>query len=235
MKKTKELTISIDHEMYSVLLRRNSYKRFSVRVNYQISILVNCPQSISNEDALKYLLMHQDWIKKTIEKIKNMKSNYKMVDLESKNKYLWFGKYYDVVRDDSILDYFVFHDQYLLVKTKLEDAKFELENLGKLKVLEMYDELLGKIIKNPIKMKKPSFKKMKTRWGSCNYKTKHVNLNEVLFHLPIDLIKYVIIHEISHLFYPNHGKDFHLFLESLISNHRQHAKAIKNYQFLLFI
>ena len=49
---------------------------------------------------------------------------------------------------------------------------------------------------------------MKTRWGVCNVKTKRVTLNLELIKRDIKYLDYVIIHELSHLLYPNHSKDF---------------------------
>ena len=49
---------------------------------------------------------------------------------------------------------------------------------------------------------------MKTRWGSCNVERKNINLNLELIKKPRYCIEYVILHELAHLKYPNHGKQF---------------------------
>ncbi len=51
------------------------------------------------------------------------------------------------------------------------------------------------------------FKRMKTRWGSCSSK-KNVNINIYMMYLPIDLIEYVVFHEIAHLVEMGHNKRF---------------------------
>ena len=53
-----------------------------------------------------------------------------------------------------------------------------------------------------------TIRKMKTRWGVCNYKTKRVTLNFNLIKKDIKYLDYVIVHELSHLLYPNHSKNF---------------------------
>ena len=51
-------------------------------------------------------------------------------------------------------------------------------------------------------------KKMKTRWGTCNTRTKKIWLNFELVTKQTECIEYVIMHELAHLSVPNHGKDF---------------------------
>ena len=49
---------------------------------------------------------------------------------------------------------------------------------------------------------------MQTRWGSCNVERRNINLNLELIKKPRYCIEYVILHELAHLKYPNHGKKF---------------------------
>lgn len=46
-----------------------------------------------------------------------------------------------------------------------------------------------------------------TRWGSCSSK-KNINLSIKLALVPEHLMEYVILHELNHLKYPGHQKDF---------------------------
>jgi predicted metal-dependent hydrolase len=57
--------------------------------------------------------------------------------------------------------------------------------------------------------------RMKTKWGSCNYKTGHIRLNTELVKKPKDLIEYVVVHEMLHLIEPTHSERF----IALISEH----------------
>ncbi len=66
-----------------------------------------------------------------------------------------------------------------------------------------------------------SIKNMKTRWGSCNHNKAYVNLNLKLIQKSLRAIEYVILHEISHLKFPNHSKEFYTFIEHFMSDFRQ--------------
>jgi predicted metal-dependent hydrolase len=60
-----------------------------------------------------------------------------------------------------------------------------------------------------------SLRRMTTRWGTCNYRTKHIRLNTELVTKPSHLLEYVVVHEMAHLIVPNHGARF----VSLMSEH----------------
>jgi predicted metal-dependent hydrolase len=62
-----------------------------------------------------------------------------------------------------------------------------------------------------------------TRWGSCSSK-KNINLSIRLAILPEHLIDYVILHELNHLKYPGHQKDFWYSLSILCGTD---AKALQ--------
>jgi predicted metal-dependent hydrolase len=64
---------------------------------------------------------------------------------------------------------------------------------------------------------------MKTRWGVCNIKDKVITLNTELLKKDMSLIDYVIVHEISHLYHPNHSKNFW----NLVSTHYPYYKVAR--------
>lgn len=72
-------------------------------------------------------------------------------------------------------------------------------------------------------------KQLSRRWGSCD-QNKAIVLNLYLIQLPWELIDYVILHELTHTKYLNHGPDFWAKLESLSSNARSLKKSLASYR-----
>ena len=71
---------------------------------------------------------------------------------------------------------------------------------------------------------------MKTRWGVCNVKTNRVTLNLELIKKDIKYLDYVIVHELSHLVYANHSKDFWNLVSVLVPNYKELRKELNNYE-----
>jgi predicted metal-dependent hydrolase len=50
--------------------------------------------------------------------------------------------------------------------------------------------------------------RMKTKWGSCNHRAGNIRLNTELVKKPLDLLDYVVLHEMAHLIEPAHNTRF---------------------------
>ena len=65
----------------------------------------------------------------------------------------------------------------------------------------------------------------RTRWGSCNAKGE-IRLNARLIHLPPDLARYVVAHEIAHLVHLDHSPRFWALVATLHERHRDARREL---------
>lgn len=68
----------------------------------------------------------------------------------------------------------------------------------------------------------------RTRWGSCS-RQKNINLNWRLIMAPLDIIDYVIAHELAHTMHMNHSKRFWDQVEEIVPSHKTHKKWLKDF------
>lgn len=71
-----------------------------------------------------------------------------------------------------------------------------------------------------------TIKKMKTRWGSCNVKTHHLNFNLALAQVSDVCLEYVVVHELTHLLEPSHNKRFWALMEYYLPDAKARRKAL---------
>lgn len=70
-----------------------------------------------------------------------------------------------------------------------------------------------------------TIRQMKTRWGSCNVKTHHININLALLHKPAECLEYVVVHEMTHILEASHNQVFWNYMTEFYPN----WKAVRKY------
>lgn len=71
-----------------------------------------------------------------------------------------------------------------------------------------------------------------SRWGSCS-STGSINLNWRLVHAPLDVIDYVLIHELAHRVHMDHSQRFWNLVERYDPEHKKHRGWLKRDGFWL--
>jgi len=69
-------------------------------------------------------------------------------------------------------------------------------------------------------------KNQKTLWGSCSSKG-NINYNYKIVMAPLEILDYIVVHELCHLVYMNHSKDFWDLVESIIPDWKKRRNWLK--------
>ncbi len=67
----------------------------------------------------------------------------------------------------------------------------------------------------------------KTRWGSCS-RLKNLNFNWRLVMAPLQVIDYIVAHELMHLIQPDHSKNFWSLVEGVCPDYKECRKWLKS-------
>ena len=70
-------------------------------------------------------------------------------------------------------------------------------------------------------------RRMKSRWGSCNIKTGAITLNLELAEHDKEALKYVIAHELTHLYVRGHNREFYALLATFYPNWKEVRASLK--------
>ncbi|WP_292460995.1 M48 family metallopeptidase [Methanothermococcus sp.] len=209
-----------DNIINNVKILRKDIKNIYLVVNPDCSVVLKVPESTSEDFINSFLKKKEHWIKRQLEYFQNMVKPVQK-DYVSGESFAYLGRQYRLKvhksdREEVILKSPYIH-LYVRDKENLERKKKVLECWYRLKAKEKFSELLNKhyakITNNKPKLE---VRKMKKRWGSCNYDKNKIILNLKLIEKPKYCIEYVILHELAHLKYPYHNKDFYNYLTVLM-------------------
>ena len=77
-------------------------------------------------------------------------------------------------------------------------------------LIQKYEKLMD------VSVKEFGVKKMKTKWGTCNPVAQRIWLNLELAKKPIELLEYVVVHEMVHLLERSHNRRFVLLMDKFM-------------------
>ena len=200
-----------------VIIKKRSNKNIYMRVKEDLNLYIT--SNIFTND-------------KKIEKIieENIKSIEKMYDkqkskISRSEEFYFLGDKYDIVR--------VNNNEIEIIGNKIfVGNRANLDKWFKQKAEEIFlnklDYYYSSFSKNipPVTLR---IRKMKSRWGVCNTKSKVITLNLELIKRDITFLDYVINHELAHLIHPNHSKDFWNLVGINYPNYKEIRKMMKKY------
>lgn len=110
----------------------------------------------------------------------------------------------------------------LLPQVATEEGKRKARALVTHRV-EYYADLMG------ISYGRIAMRNQKTRWGSCSVDG-NLNFNCRLLFLPLDLVDYVVVHELAHRRHMDHSPDFWREVARYLPDYKERRERLKGYR-----
>ena len=139
--------------------------------------------------------------------------------------FLYLGKEYKVIFDEKLNSTYI-KDDKIFSKNTLSLNKWYKEE-----IIRIFDERFVYVFnyfKENIKSPILKIRNMKTRWGVYNRRNHTITLNSKLIEFDVSKIDYVIIHELSHIIYFNHSKDFWNLVEKYCKDYKLIRKEMRD-------
>lgn len=218
-----------------VKIVRKNIKNVHLKVFRSLEVVLSVPVQVPQEWIADFLNKRTVWIDNQITKYKLSGGTNTLDSIKNGTSVQILGKDMRIVFEPS-LDNHIAADEKRITVFMRDTSDAELAQKMFLKwwkqeaervLTQELDALYEKVFKK-YQVPKPSIhiRKMKTLWGSCTPSKSKITFNSHLYKANIRCIQYVVLHELTHLLYPNHSKQFYDFLTIHMPDWQERKKQL---------
>lgn len=223
-----------------LLIPSSRRKSMEITVHDPQRVRVVVPAFVSSQTIESFIRERADWIVKRLHEAQQADAFMQSRDYATGHEFLFLGKKYPlyveacgVARVKLIFDedgWVVTVPQGLSAEDRAQKIKAALVKWYRQEALE----ILGARVFHFVRMMglEPMTVAVKTQkriWGCCHYHEKKIYLNWLLVLAPMDVVDYVIVHELAHLTHPNHSKRFWNKVAKYLPDHQLRSDWLKNH------
>lgn len=209
-------------------------KTILIEVEAPKAITVVAPQGTSNEEILKIVSSKSKWIIKKLFEIREMEHRRRERQYVNGESFIYMGRNYSlqIVLDENIKfpEAKLYRGKFYIHTNKIDGdiIRKSLENWYRDKAKEKIIERIQYYQPNfDCKPKKVVIKDQQKRWGSCN-KNHELRFNWRSIMAPSPILDYIVVHEMCHMVYMNHLKEFWNLLKSILPDYEERKNFLRN-------
>ncbi|AIK96144.1 M48 family metallopeptidase [Candidatus Odyssella acanthamoebae] len=198
-------------------------KRMRLSFRAPACFSVTVPMGTSERALRQFITQTDAWILRQLSKVSVIESSIQ-------SQFLFQGAPYEIVQQPILSRelYQIDHHQKVIILDAIGTSPAQ--RLSYLCRKE-FEKLLPSLITKHSKAmelfpKKISIRDTKSRWGSCS-STGNISLSWRLVMAPLEVIEYVVIHELAHLKHMDHSPDFWSVVSQHCPNYSQHRHWLK--------
>lgn len=226
----------------AVEIKRKAYqKRLGVSVYPSGVIRVSANKTLSQREIGRFLEEQKDWIEKSLQDAHKLRLRHPPKTFKTGELYPYLGQDYRLEVLYGKRPQLRFHGEQLQFMAPIAEgewtAPLRLKYFNSFKKayrkvaaeimaqrLEYYAQMMG-LFPSGVQ-----FRGQKTIWGSCSPENK-ISLNFKLIVAPIQVVDYVLIHELAHIRYKNHSKAFWNLVERYTPYRQFSRQWLREHQF----
>jgi len=199
-------------------------------------VKISAPERMDLDTIRVFTISKLKWIKKQQEAFKNQERETPREYLTKESHY-FKGKRYllkviehnakpKVILKHSEIELYIRPNATIEKRKQIVDEWYRAE-LKKIvpKIIEKWEKKIG------VKSNEFGIKKMKTKWGTCNTKTKRTWLNLEIAKKPFECLEYIIVHELVHLLERRHNEKFIKYMNEFMPKWRFYREELNRLPF----
>ncbi|MFH1089913.1 MAG: SprT family zinc-dependent metalloprotease [Candidatus Uhrbacteria bacterium] len=214
--------------MFPTKIIRSNRRTISLEITSEAVLVVRVPQRVSEAFIEKIVRDKTAWVEKKISEMKKRPQS-RVKEFIDGEQFFYLGESYGLkitkAKKIELKNDLIFPEKFLSkAKTKMtawykQEAQEILTDRAKI-----WAEQMG------VKFTAVKINSAEKRWGSCSHKNQ-LNFGWKLILQPLEVVDYVVIHELAHVPHKNHSKDFWNFVVRFCPNFKALRKQLKNNQY----
>ncbi|MFZ5649160.1 MAG: M48 family metallopeptidase [Bacillota bacterium] len=217
---------------YSVRYSKKS-KRPALKIDIDSGLEVILPEGSGKANPDHLIKSRESWVLAGLARVDLLKEKIKQRGLEENSVVLYLGREYRMVRiiRNDVSPYVKFDDDRFFVTVPddtPEKTAAVLEKWYRSQAEKIFNERARAIgAKMNLKYNRIFIRSQQTRWGSCS-RLRNLSFNWRLVMAPVQVIDYLIVHEMAHTEEMNHSANFWRLVERACPDYRAHRKWLKD-------
>ena len=208
---------------------RKKVKKMTLRIKKDGRVILTVPLSSSRKSINDFLSQSKEWLDKNYSKSIDKTIMYNVVD---DTPIYILGDMYIFRIISSDFNRIEMTQGFINIFTKDISYEYVYKFFSKwLKKLTetTYKEILSNYMnKVDADIEKLRIKRLTATYGICYTNRKEIVLSNLLIHKPYKFIEAVVLHELTHLKYPNHQKEFYDEINKYMPDYKERLKHYTN-------
>jgi hypothetical protein len=188
-------------------------------------VRISAPSRMSLETIRVFAISKLGWIKKQQKKLRGQERETPREYLDWESHYVWGKRYLLKVNETVEVPRVELKHSTIFLRVRPgtnkekrqaivnEWYREQLKNTAP-SIISKWESLMG------VKVERFFVQHMKTKWGSCNAKSKSIRLNTDLAKKPCECLEYIVVHEMAHMLETTHNRHFIALMDQFIPKWR---------------
>lgn len=227
--------VNLGNRCVEYTLERKRVKNLNMRISPDNGICISVHRGVPEAEIERFILSKADFILKTLD---GFEKREKAVPekIEDGKTVLLSGKKLPVRLEKGNNTVTISEKEIIVFAKDPENEEAKRKILEKFfkeycaaKILPMCEKVLEKSAFSGGQPLEIRFRKMKSRWGSCQPKKWIITFSTALAFVPDDCVYYVVVHEFAHLKQANHSAAFYSEVAKLVPDWKPLRKKLSGY------
>lgn len=228
-----------NNQIVQVSVKRSKRKTIGIKIGANGEVQLSAPLGIAQKTLEKLVNEKKEWIFSKLSEVKSKQAQVGEHTYMDGDRFLYMGQEFVLevqvvpfvkgsvvnIKDNTLKIIVKSADSELIKKTLEVWYRNQAQSILRTRV----DFYKTQLEVHPVDIR---VKDQKRRWGSCS-SNQRLNFNWRIVMAPIEVIDYLVVHELCHLKEMNHSKAFWAHVEQILPDFKRHQKWLKDHSLIL--